>query len=169
MNQKTFEGIEGMIGKQSDKYTSKQVAQITNIGSSINFSISSNFPTTLFQQSFIFADARKSGCSAALHKILPPDTILPKDPQYILGGALLHRISWQTGLSYQEIVNQYVSYVNRKYLTTKQPYIVFVGYSSAPTKDCAYSSRTGGSCEPIVSMERNLIHNIKKDIFPNEL
>ena len=96
------------------------------------------------------------------------DTILSEDPLYILdGGALLHRIPWHTGKSYLEISNGYIpSYVKRKYVTTKHPYIVFDGYSSGPsTKYCVHLKRTGGSCGPFISMDPNKIHNIKKDIF----
>ena len=99
------------------------------------------------------------------------DTILSEDPQYILdGGALLHRIPWHTGKSYLEIANEYVSYVKRKYVNNKHPYIVYDGNSSGPsTKDCVHLKRTGGSCGPFISMDPNTIHNIKKDIFLTNL
>ena len=68
-----------MIGKKSDKYTFKQVAQITSIGTSLNrITINGEKikvdPSVLFQRfltSYIFTDARKSGFCEALQKMLP--------------------------------------------------------------------------------------------------
>lgn len=63
--------------------------------------------------------------------------------QYVIdGGSLLHRIHWQSGLSFGEICQRYIDSVERKY---SKAIVVFDGYASGPdTKDATHQRRTKG-------------------------
>ncbi|KAG1660828.1 Astacin-like metalloprotease toxin 1 [Nymphon striatum] len=66
------------------------------------------------------------------------------DVQYVLdGGALLHRIPWTKGTTWETIFAQYTNYVARKY---GKAIVVFDGYTDDPsTKDCTHLKRNDGS------------------------
>ena len=60
--------------------------------------------------------------------------------KYVLdGGALLHRITWQIGDTYEKISQDYNNYVTKKY---GQAMVVFAGYR-AIKKDCTDRRRVG--------------------------
>ena len=50
------------------------------------------------------------------------------------GGSLLHKIPWQKNETFEEIFNNYSSYLGKKY---GNPAIIFDGYGNASTKDMA--------------------------------
>jgi len=64
----------------------------------------------------------------------------PKDVYYVLeGGALLHRIPWHGGETYDVYCGRYVKYATDKYGSAT---VVFDGYESGPsTKDMTHSER----------------------------
>ena len=78
-------------------------------------------------------------CSEAAILPRPSETV-----KYVLdGGALLHRVPWTKGATYDQIFEQYSAYVIRKYGRTID---VFDGYSDNPsTNDCAHIRRSGGT------------------------
>ena len=93
----------------------------------------------------------------------PP--ILHPDVRYVIdGGALIHKLPWQRGNTYNEIVKMYVQYVTRKY---KQATVVFDGYSSSPsTKDSVHLRRKGGvSAQDVIFVENNTLSIKKKNCF----
>ena len=59
----------------------------------------------------------------------------------LYGGALMHKIPWQTGLTYDSIYQRYVSYAVKKY---KQPTVIFDGYDGGPAPKDGPQSRRGG-------------------------
>lgn len=67
----------------------------------------------------------------------------PKDCVFVLdGGALLQRIPWDTGKTYNAIAQSYSDYIRDKY----SPFaiVVFDGYSNTPsTKDSTHTRRNG--------------------------
>jgi len=67
---------------------------------------------------------------------------------YVLdGGALLHRVYWNVGETYNEICSKYVSYVKGKYGLAV---VVFDGYrSGSNTKDSTHSRRRGNSSRTV--------------------
>ena len=82
------------------------------------------YPAALFESKDVQKVADKSSLADAIWAILPSD---PPDPpgdvQYVLdGGALLHRIIWPRGETYENICALYAEYVHNKY---GQPTIVF--------------------------------------------
>ena len=63
---------------------------------------------------------------------------------YILdGGALLHRLPWKQGCTYDEICKQYWRSVNSHY---GSPTAVFDGYQDDPTTKDAAHRRRAGTC-----------------------
>lgn len=67
----------------------------------------------------------------------------PKDCVFVLdGGALLQRIPWDTGKTYNSVAQRYSDYIRNKY----SPFlvVVFDGYSNTPsTKDSTHKRRKG--------------------------
>ena len=56
-------------------------------------------------------------------------------------GALLHRISWQIGDTYEKIMQNYCIYVTKKY---GQAVVAFDGYQAGPsTNECTHRRRVG--------------------------
>lgn len=51
------------------------------------------------------------------------------------GGSLLHKIPWQKNETFEEIFNNYSSYLGKKYGISA---IIFDGYENASTKDMAH-------------------------------
>ena len=73
----------------------------------------------------------------------------------IVGGWLLHKVKWQQGLTYGEIVQQYVSFIRRHYVGNIV--IVFDGYLNGPsTKDHEHDIRSV-KCAPDVTLADNLL------------
>ena len=98
-------------------------------------------------------------CSEA--SILPGSS---ETVQYVLdGGALLHRVPWTRGATYDQIFEQYSAYVIRKYGRT---IVVFDEYSDNPsTKDCAHIRRSGGTIGVTVHCISSMTLQTKKEEF----
>ena len=98
-------------------------------------------------------------CSEAKKLPGPSETV-----QYVLdGGALLHRISWTRGTTYDQISEQYSTYVIRKY---GRAIVVFAGYSDKPsTKDRAHIRRLGGTIGVAVHVTSSMALQTKKKEF----
>ena len=86
------------------------------------------------------------------------------DVKYIInGGALIHRIGWKSGKSYEAICQQYCRYVGNLYGT---PVIVFDGYQDGPsTKDAAQRRRASVNVGATVELSGTIIFRRKKDSF----
>ena len=98
-------------------------------------------------------------CSEAAILPGPSETV-----QYVLDGrALLHRVPWTRGATYDQIFEQYSAYVIRKYGRT---IVVFDGYSDNPiTKDCAHIRRSGGTIGVTVHFISSMALQTKKEEF----
>ena len=86
------------------------------------------------------------------------------DVQYALdGGALLHRVPWPRGSTYESVSHLYVRYVAPKYGAAA---IVFDGYNDDPTtKDATHLRRTGDCVGVTVHFASGMIIKSKKDEF----
>jgi len=124
-----------------------------------------SYPPALFENKWTPRLANKALLGDALWKLMPQAVPAPsRDVQYVLdGGALLHRIPWKNGSTYEEICQQYTGYVTRHY---GQPAVVFDGYSSGPsTKDTTQKRRAGMRVGPTVQLSGSMVFNGRKDIF----
>ena len=101
---------------------------------------------------------------------MPKDMSVPLDNmQYILdGGALLHRIPWQRGTTYDDICQHYCRYVSCHY---GMPTIVFDGYQDGPsTKDAAHRRRAGVCVGTTIHMSGSMVFKGKKeDVLSNKM
>lgn len=126
----------------------------------------SSYPTSLFDQSLLPRKANKPVLSQAIWSLIEnsqKDTSISDNVHYVLdGGALLHRVVWPPGVSYDSICSLYVQYLDRRY---PQATIVFDGYDSntPSTKDCTHMRRH--ECGPKVLFEPSMILSLKKDVF----
>ena len=98
-------------------------------------------------------------CSEAAKLPGPSETV-----QYVLdGGALLHHILWTRGATYDQIFEQYIVYVIRKY---GRAIVVFDGYNDKPsTKDIAYMKRLGGTICVTVHFTSSMGLQTKREEF----
>ena len=122
-------------------------------------------PTSLFKDDYM----RKSNKSI-LGKALTQNSTkfsesFPASKYVIDGGALLHRVYWNVPATYQDIVQQYCSYVTRKYGEACS--IIFDGYESS-TKDQEHERRTKNSFIEIVFQLQNEVHCKQAEFLSNE-
>ncbi len=82
------------------------------------------------------------------------------------GGALLHRVKWGIKMSYQQIEQQYVSYVRGKY---EQSCVVFDGYEQGPSiKDHEHQRRAKKVCADIQLSESMEAYRNQEVFLANE-
>ncbi len=90
-------------------------------------------------------------------------TALPINIQYVLdGGALLHRIPWNKGSTFSEILKTYSNYVLNKY---GEAIVVFDGYEVASTKDLTHIRCSNGKLGLVVSFTPDMKLSGAKDLF----
>ena len=128
------------------------------------------YPAALFESSSLHLQPNKAVLADCIWKSMKEKQRNPSgDVQYVLdGGALLHRIPWPRGSTYESVSHLYVRYVTQKYGAVA---IVFDGYNDDPTtKDATHLRRTGdwqfcvGVTVPFAS---GMMIKSKKDEFLN--
>ena len=84
--------------------------------------------------------------------------------QYVLDeGALLHKIPWTKGSSWDDILRLYTKYVVHRY---KNALLIFDGYNGLPsTKDSTHSRRSGGSAGVEMLFNDTMVLQTKKEEF----
>ena len=83
--------------------------------------------------------------------------------QYVLDdGALVQRIPWKRGSTYNDICQLYTDYVRRKYGVA---IVVFDGYKGTSTKDMTHHRRAGGRDGTTVTFDGNMPVTMKKYDF----
>ena len=125
-----------------------------------------SFPASLFDASLLPLKANKPVLADAIWS-MTKESQTANDPGgsayfVIDGGALLHRVVWPRGLTYNAICLLYIQYVHRRY---PRATIVFDGYDDGPTtKDCTHQRR-GHGCGPAVLFDPDMLVTLKKDKF----
>ena len=91
-------------------------------------------------------EAQKSTLADTLWTTANPNAAsIPDNVRYVLdGGALLHRIPWSQGASYESILETYSKYAATNY---GKAVIVFDGYKEFTTKDMTHKRRLKGKKE----------------------
>ncbi len=110
-------------------------------------------------------EAHKPILANAIWSLLPDQDVpeLPRDVQYVLdGGALLQRIPWMKGATFNEILTVYTDYVSRKYGSA---IVVFDGYPSKSTKDMTHQRRMKGLASTTVTFTETMQLTMKKAQF----
>ena len=78
------------------------------------------------------------------------------------GGALLHRVPWPHGITYDAICSLYVQYVANKY---GKATVVFDGYQNGPSTKDGTHQRRAGAYGPTVNFDSTMIAKLKKEEF----
>ncbi len=124
-----------------------------------------SYPPALFESSRLPLPANKSVLADALWKLAGNECPQPTDNvKFVLdGGALLHRIPWPRGATYEHICQLYIDYVAKKY---GKPTVVFDGYHNGPsTKDATHLRRSGTRKGVTVHFTREMVLKSNKDEF----
>ena len=128
-----------------------------------------SYPAALFDSSLLLREADKPALADAIwnlceRNVSADNLIIPcNDIRYVLdGGALLQRIPWSRGSTYQDIFNQYTEYVARKY---GNAIVVFDGYESTNTKDVTHKRRAKGIVGTTVAFTIDMPLTMKKEQF----
>ena len=125
------------------------------------------YPAVLFELSSLPLQPNKAELADYLWKSMKEEQWNPRvDVKYVLdGGALLHRVPWPRGSSYESVSHLYVRYVTQKYGAAA---IVFDGYNDDPTtKDATHLRRTGYCVGVTVHFASGMMIKSKKDEFLN--
>ena len=123
------------------------------------------FPTSIFSNGFM-RKPNKPSLTRAFMIGMTSDS-LPDHTVYVVdGGCLLYRLKWQIGVTLDEIMRQYVSYVQTKFTTNAV--VVFDNYDAGPTtKDHEHKRRNGKKSviAPVVLTEPNTKVLFQQDAF----
>ena len=122
------------------------------------------FPPALAESPDLLHEPQKANFADAIWANIPnKDVEIPKPAQYVIDfGALLHRIPWTRGETFDHILKSYTGYVHKRY---GKAVVVFDGYCSASTKDMAHRRRAKGKLGPTVSFTKEMCLTVAKDIF----
>ena len=122
------------------------------------------FPPALAESPDLLHEPQKANFADAIWAYIPnKDVEIPKPAQYVLdGGALLHRIPWTHGETFNLILKSYTGYVRKRY---GKAVVVFGGYCSASIKDMAHRRRAKGKLGPTVLFTKEMCLTVAKDIF----
>ncbi|KAL5006048.1 hypothetical protein ScPMuIL_017206 [Solemya velum] len=120
------------------------------------------YPPALLESRHALLAANKPVLANAIWNLAPLDPTDPTgDVRYVLdGGALLQRIPWQLGETYDEILNRYARYSKKYGLSI----VVFDGYRDGPsTKDDTHQRR--GHQARKVTFTASMALSVKKEEF----
>ena len=123
-----------------------------------------SFPPALFESKDMLLEADKPNLAAAIWSAMPSKDPPEHNFKYVLdGGALVQRIPWQVGDTYDKILKSYIGYVTKHY---GQPVVVFDDYSDGPsTKDCTHLRQGGGVEGRKIRFTANMTLQLKKKEF----
>ena len=118
----------------------------------------------LFEGKDILLEATKSHLANDVWSAVPSQAQPSHNFKYVLdGGALLHRITWQIGDTYEKISQDYSNYVTKKY---GQAVVVFDGYHAGPSmKDSTHQRRVGCQGQKVMFYTSMKLHMKKKKSF----
>ncbi len=124
-----------------------------------------SYPAAILENKYTSQLANKASLGDTLWKWMPSDIPVPSgDVQYLLdGGALLHRIPWNRGLTYDEICQQYSRYVECHY---GKPAVVLDGYRNGPSrKDTTQNQRAGMHVGATVQVSGSMVFDGRNEDF----
>ena len=139
------------------------IAAKTDLESALTYELCT-FPKALFETTELLHEAQKSTLADSIWSSANQKTAsLPDKAQFVLdGGALLHRIPWQRGSTFESIVDSYADFVTKNY---GEAVVVFDGYDEFSTKDMTHRRRSKGKKGVGVSFTLDMNLTITKDAF----
>ncbi|EDO31506.1 predicted protein [Nematostella vectensis] len=175
--------LASMSGKKAHEHTFRKKDQVINLAcktdlaswrpQEVSKALNSffeyemcSFPASLFDASLLPLKANKPVLADAIWSMTKesqPANDTGRGAHFVIDGrALLHRVVWPRGLTYNAICLLYIQYVQQRY---PRATIVFDGYGEvATTKDCTHQRR-GHGCGPPVLFDHDMVVNLKKDEF----
>lgn len=123
-----------------------------------------SYPPALFDTSLLPRKANKPALADAIWTdVKNTSTEVTGNVHFVLdGGALIHRVSWPRGFTYDAIYSVYVQCVIQRY---GKATVVFDGYQNGPsTEDCTHQRRTSLST-PTVAFDSSMVAKVKKEEF----
>ena len=127
------------------------------------------FPPSFFKDGLMRKLDKPSLRKALLQNTdgIEKDNLSPQVLYTIDGGALLHRVRWMKGWTFQNVAEHYMAYVKRYY--GKEAYIVFDGYDKPSTKSIEHTRRsTLNRCPNINIVEANTVPCTQDQFLSNE-
>ena len=121
-------------------------------------------PTCFFEDGKM-RDSKKHVLGNHLLKSSEVDNVEKKTMFCVVdGGNLMHKVQWISNSTYEEIVLQYIGYVNKNFGSYAFTKIVFDGYENGPTtKDHAQAGR--GAMSSTVEVKANLTVTVDQKTF----
>lgn len=124
-----------------------------------------SYPPAMFESPQMMRPANKAILADSLwSSVIEAAPKPPDQAQFVLdGGALLHRIPWTKGSSWDDILKMYTTYVINRY---GRATVVFDGYLDTPsTKDSTHTRRSGGCIGSAVHFDVTMALQTKKEEF----
>ena len=125
----------------------------------------STIAEALYETPELLHEAQKSTLADSLRSLVDQNTasISSENVRFVLdGGALLHRIPWSRGSSFESILSTYGNFVSKNY---GEAIIVFEGYKAFTTKDMTHKRRSKGKNGVCISFDRDMNLTVTKEVF----
>ena len=121
-------------------------------------------PKALAETPELLHEAQKSTLADAIWSTVNQnEASIPDDIRYVIdGGALLHRIPWSRGSSYESIIETYSKFVTTNY---GKAIVVFDGYEEFTTKDMTHKRRLKGKKGVSISFSLDMSLSVTKEAF----
>ena len=119
----------------------------------------------LYETPELLHEAQKSILADSLRSLVDQITasISSENVRFVLDeGALLHRIPWSRGSSFESILSTYGNFVSINY---GEAIMVFDGYKAFTTKDMTHKRRSKGKKGVCISFDRDMNLTVTKAVF----
>ena len=121
-------------------------------------------PKALAETPELLHEAQKSTLADTIWSAVNQNTVsIPDDVRFVLdGGALLHRIPWSQGATYESILETY-----SKYAATNcgEAVVVYDGYKEFTTKDMTHKCCLKGKKGVSITFSLDMILTVTKEVF----
>jgi len=113
------------------------------------------YPSSLFSAPSVMRKTAKSVLAREITKNVVETEIHLSATSFVIdGGWLLHKVKWQAGGIYADVLRQYVQYVSRNY--GRNAVIVFDGYGNGPSTKYHEHDIRASKCAPDVAFNDHL-------------
>ena len=121
-------------------------------------------PKALAETPELLHEAQKSTLADTIWSAVNQNTVsIPDDVRFLLDGdALLHRIPWSRGASYESIIETYSKYVATNY---GKAVVVFDRYKEFTTKDMTPKRRLKGKKGVSITFSLDMNLTVTKEVF----